>query len=73
MFEATLDRMNEACQYNNDPFGLDVPSADQAHNCARDGWQFIAVGSALKFTPEGAAAVAAADLLVLFKPELVRY
>jgi len=72
-FEATLKRINDACHRNNVPSGLHVLTADQALNRARDGWQFIAVASELKFMLEGAAAVASAVHPELVKADLARY
>src|SRR5262249_53258432 len=54
-FEAVLTRIRESAQRNRLPCGLHVLSAADAIKRAREGWQFIAVGSELKLMLEGAA------------------
>jgi 4-hydroxy-2-oxoheptanedioate aldolase len=54
-FEATLTRIREAAKRNHLPCGLHVLTAADALKRAREGWQFIAVGSELKMMLEGAA------------------
>jgi 4-hydroxy-2-oxoheptanedioate aldolase len=54
-FEATLTRIREAAQRNHLPCGLHVLTATDALKRAREGWQFLAVGSELKMMLEGAA------------------
>ena len=54
-FEATLTRIREAAQRNRLPCGLHVLTAADALRRAREGWQFLAVGSELKMMLEGAA------------------
>jgi 4-hydroxy-2-oxoheptanedioate aldolase len=54
-FEATLTRIREAAQRNRLPCGLHVLTPADALKRAREGWQFIAVGSELKMMLEGAA------------------
>ena len=55
LFEATLTRIREAAQRNRLPCGLHVLTAADALRRAREGWQFIAVGSELKMMLDGAA------------------
>ena len=57
LFEATLTRIREAAQRNRLPCGLHVFTAADALKRAREGWQFIAVGSELKMMLDGAADV----------------
>jgi 4-hydroxy-2-oxoheptanedioate aldolase len=54
-FEATLTRIREAANRNRLPCGLHVLTPADAVRRAREGWQFIAVGSELKMMLEGAA------------------
>src|SRR5262245_33196707 len=54
-FEATLTRIREAAKRNRLPCGLHVLTPADAVRRAREGWQFIAVGSELKMMLEGAA------------------
>jgi 4-hydroxy-2-oxoheptanedioate aldolase len=54
LMEQTLTRIREAARRNNLPCGLHVYSAEDALRRAREGWQFIAVSSELKFMLEGA-------------------
>lgn len=56
-FEATLTRIREAARRNRLPCGLHVLTADEALSRAREGWQFIAVGSELKMMLDSAANV----------------
>jgi 4-hydroxy-2-oxoheptanedioate aldolase len=55
VFEATLTRIRESAQRNHLPCGLHVTTAADALRRAREGWQFIAVGSELKMMLDGAA------------------
>jgi 4-hydroxy-2-oxoheptanedioate aldolase len=55
VFEQTLTRIREAAHRNGVPCGLHVLTAADALKRAREGFQFIAVGSELKFMLEGAA------------------
>jgi 4-hydroxy-2-oxoheptanedioate aldolase len=57
-FEATLTQIREAAQRNKLPCGLHVLTASDALKRAREGWQFIAVGSELKMMLEGAGEIA---------------
>jgi 4-hydroxy-2-oxoheptanedioate aldolase len=54
-FEGTLTRIREAAGRQHLPCGLHVTTTTDALRRAREGWQFIAVGSELKFMLEGAA------------------
>jgi 4-hydroxy-2-oxoheptanedioate aldolase len=54
-FESTLTRIRESAARNRLPSGLHVLSAADALRRAREGWQFIAVGSELKMMLESAA------------------
>lgn len=54
-FEGTLTRVLQAAQRHRVPCGLHVLTAEEALRRARQGFQFIAVGSELKFMLEGAA------------------
>jgi 4-hydroxy-2-oxoheptanedioate aldolase len=54
-FEAALTRIREAARRNRLPSGLHVLTTADALRRAREGWQFIAVGSELKMMLEGAA------------------
>jgi 4-hydroxy-2-oxoheptanedioate aldolase len=53
--EHTLTRIREAAQRQRVPCGLHVLTTSDALRRAREGWQFIAVGSELKFMLDGAA------------------
>lgn len=55
-FEATLQRILDAAKRCKVPCGLHVLTAEDALRRARQGFQFIAVGSELKFMLEGSAA-----------------
>ena len=55
VFESTLTRIREAAKRNHLPCGLHVLTPADALRRAREGWQFIAVGSELKMMLEGAA------------------
>ena len=52
-----MTRIREAAQRNRLPCGLHVLTAADALKRAREGWQFIAVGSELKMMLDGAADV----------------
>jgi 4-hydroxy-2-oxoheptanedioate aldolase len=54
-FEKTLARILAAAQRNNVPCGLHVLTVEDALRRAEQGFQFIAVGSELKFMLDGAA------------------
>ena len=53
--ERTLTRIREAAARQQLPCGLHVLTAADALKRAREGWQFIAVGSELKMMLDGAA------------------
>jgi 4-hydroxy-2-oxoheptanedioate aldolase len=55
LFESTLTRIREAAARNRLPCGLHVLTAADALRRAREGWQFIAVGSELKMMLDSAA------------------
>ncbi len=57
LFESTLFRILQAAQRHRVACGLHVLTAEDALRRARQGFQFIAVGSELKFMLEGAASV----------------
>ncbi len=57
VFEATMGRIREAARRNRLPCGLHVLTADEALARAREGWQFIAVGSELKMMLDSAAGI----------------
>lgn len=54
LMEQTLTRIREAAQRNNLPCGLHVYSPADALRRIKEGWQFIAVGSELRFMLDGA-------------------
>jgi 4-hydroxy-2-oxoheptanedioate aldolase len=56
VFEATLARILEAARRQKVPCGLHVLTAEDALRRAKQGFQFIAIGSELKFMLEGSAA-----------------
>ena len=60
LLEATLTRIREAAARNKVPCGLHVYSAADAQRRIDEGWQFLAVGSELKFMLEGAGSIAKA-------------
>ena len=69
----TLTRIREAAKRNNLPCGLHVYSFADVQRRTAEGWQFLAVGSELKFMLEGAS-----TLMSQMAPEqaaggLVRY
>jgi 4-hydroxy-2-oxoheptanedioate aldolase len=55
VFEGTLTRILQAAQRHRVPCGLHVLTAEDALQRARQGFQFIAVGSELKFMLDAAA------------------
>jgi 4-hydroxy-2-oxoheptanedioate aldolase len=55
LFESTLTRIRQSAQRNRLPCGLHVLTAADALKRAREGWQFIAVGSELKMMLDGAS------------------
>jgi 4-hydroxy-2-oxoheptanedioate aldolase len=57
VFEGTLTRIRESAKRNQLPCGLHVLTAADALGRAREGWQFIAVGSELKMMLDGAVDV----------------
>jgi 4-hydroxy-2-oxoheptanedioate aldolase len=57
LFEGTLTRILPAAQRHRVPCGLHVLTAEDALRRARQGFQFIAVGSELKFMLDGSAAI----------------
>jgi 4-hydroxy-2-oxoheptanedioate aldolase len=57
LMEDTLTRIREASARNKVSCGLHVYSAAEAQRRIDEGWQFIAVGSELKFMLEGASAI----------------
>jgi len=57
-FEAALTRIREAAKRNKLPCGLHVLSPADALRRAKEGWQFIAMGSELKMMLDGAADLA---------------
>ncbi len=72
-FEATLTRIREACARHGVPSGLHVQSIADAQKRIAEGWQFIAVGSELKFMLQGASEVARAIHPDLAAGELAKY
>jgi 4-hydroxy-2-oxoheptanedioate aldolase len=64
VFEATMARILQTAQRHRVPCGLHVLTADDAMRRCRQGFQFVAIGSELKFMLEGAA-----DALRKFKPD----
>jgi 4-hydroxy-2-oxoheptanedioate aldolase len=72
-FEATLTRIREAAARNTLPCGLHVLTAADALRRAREGWQFIAVGSELKMMLEGAAELLRQVQEAPHAPELAKY
>ena len=56
VFEATLTRILDAARRQKVPCGLHVLTAEDALRRAKQGFQFIAVGSELKFMLDGSAA-----------------
>ena len=57
LFESTLTRIRETAKRNRLPCGLHVLTAADALKRAKEGWQFIAVGSELKMMLDGATDV----------------
>jgi 4-hydroxy-2-oxoheptanedioate aldolase len=55
LFEGTLARILQAAQRHRVPCGLHVLTTEDALRRARQGFQFIAVGSELKFMLDGSA------------------
>jgi len=55
LFEGTLARILQAAQRHRVPCGLHVLTAEDALRRAQQGFQFIAVGSELKFMLDGSA------------------
>jgi 4-hydroxy-2-oxoheptanedioate aldolase len=73
VMEATLTRIREACERNGVASGLHVQSIEQARRRIDEGWQFIAVGSELKFMLQGASELAQAVHPELVAGELAKY
>ncbi len=71
--EDTLGRIREACKRNGVASGLHVQTIDDAKRRIAEGWQFIAVGSELKFMLQGAAQVAREIHPDLIAGELAKY
>jgi 4-hydroxy-2-oxoheptanedioate aldolase len=71
--EDTLGRILAAAKRNGLPCGLHVQTAADALRRAKEGWQFIAVASELKFMLEGAAALVNATDPERAKGELAKY
>lgn len=72
-FEDTLRRIREAAARAGIASGLHVQSIADAKRRIEEGWQFIAVGSELKFMMDGAAELAKAIHPELASGELARY
>jgi 4-hydroxy-2-oxoheptanedioate aldolase len=73
MMEATLTRILEAARRNKVACGLHVTSIADAHRRVAEGWQFIAVGSELKFMLDGTNELASAMNEGRDAGELARY
>jgi 4-hydroxy-2-oxoheptanedioate aldolase len=73
LMEETLTRIREAAKRHKLPCGLHVQTAEDALRRAREGWQFIAVGSELKLMLEGASQLVAALNPGKAAAELARY
>lgn len=71
--EQTLTRIREAAARHDLPCGLHVQTIDQARRRAAEGWQFIAVGSELKFMLQGATELARAMNPERAAGELAKY
>ena len=73
VMEETLTRILEAAKRQKVPCGLHVTTIEDARRRADQGWQFIAVGSELKFMLDGAAALAAATSPEKAAGDLAKY
>ena len=73
VMEQTLTRIREAAARHKLPCGLHVQTIEQAERRAAEGWQFIAVGSELKFMLQGATDLARAMNPERAAGELARY
>jgi 4-hydroxy-2-oxoheptanedioate aldolase len=73
LMEDTLARIRVAAKRNGLPSGLHVYSAAEALRRAAEGWQFIAVGSELKFMLQGASELAREVHPELLGGELAKY
>ena len=73
VMEATLTRIREACARHGVASGLHVQTIEQARRRIDEGWQFIAVGSELKFMLQGASELARAIHPELGAGELAKY
>lgn len=71
--EDVLGRILAAAKRNGLPCGLHVTTAADALRRAKEGWQFIAVGSELKMMLDGAAALVQATNPDGLKGELAKY
>jgi 4-hydroxy-2-oxoheptanedioate aldolase len=71
--EDTLTRIREAAARNKVPCGLHVYSAADAQRRIAEGWQFIAIGSELKFMLEGASAIVSQLNLERKAGEMAKY
>ena len=60
VMEATLAKVLAACRRQGVAAGMHVQTIEQARRRAAEGWQFLAVGSELKFLMDGAADLARA-------------
>src|SRR4051812_37810873 len=73
LMEETLTRILDAAKRRKVPCGLHVTTIEDARRRAEQGWQFIAVGSELKFMLDGAAALAAATSPEKAAGDLAKY
>ncbi|MFO0909297.1 MAG: aldolase/citrate lyase family protein [Isosphaeraceae bacterium] len=73
LMESTLTRIREAAQRHRVPCGLHVTSSDAALRRAREGWQFIAVGSELKLMLDATAQLVQATNPDIDASSLARY
>ncbi len=72
-FEATLTRIREAAARNHLPCGIHVLTAADAVRRAKEGWQFIAVGSELKMMLDASGAITRALNPETAGAELAKY
>jgi 4-hydroxy-2-oxoheptanedioate aldolase len=73
VFESTLGGIRDAARRNRLPCGLHVLTADDALTRAREGWQFIAVGSELKMMLDSAASATRKLNPQIASEELAKY
>jgi 4-hydroxy-2-oxoheptanedioate aldolase len=71
--EDTIQRVHQAAKRQGIASGIHVFSIEDAQRRINEGWQFIAVGSELKFMLQGAAAVAKQIHPELVAGELAKY